>query len=214
MKLVIVRHGKTNANIINNSGKVLYTGNLNNELTDLTKEGIESAKKLAELEEIKQIQKVYCSDINRAIDTAKYAKPGFELNIDKRLRERDVGIFAGKYKEDLLQVEEYKKYVLDENYNKFRADFIQKAPKGENYTDVTLRTKEFLDSLDFDEDITVGIFSHGHCIKCMLLNLFKIEPKEKIFKLHIKNCKPYVIEVTNNSKSKFLSHNLEDLYKT
>ena len=213
MKLVIVRHGKTNANVINNSGRALYTGNLNNELTDLRLEGVESAKKLANRDEIKEIQKVYSSDLNRAIDTAQYAKPGFELNIDKRLRERDVGIFEGKYREELLKIDEYKKYVIDENYNKFRADFVQKAPGGENYSDVTLRTKEFLDSLNFDEDITIGIFSHGHCIKCMLLNLFNIEPREKIFKLQINNCEPYVIEVANNSEAKFLSHNLEDLFK-
>ena len=146
MKIVIVRHGQTRGNILNEQGISLFTGTLNNQDTDLTEKGIEDAKKLANNEIIKSIQKVYCSDLNRAIDTAKLAKPGYELNIDKRLRERSLGDFEGNYPEDLIKNEEYKKYFTDNEYKKFRTDFIQKAPNGENYTDIIKRTKIFLDS--------------------------------------------------------------------
>ena len=212
MKLVIVRHGQTNANVINNSGTRLYTGTLNNELANLTDDGRVSAIKLSEYKEIKEIQKVYCSDLKRAIDTAKLAKPGFELVIDKNLRERCLGIFEGLTEEDLLKSKEFNKYVLDEKFNKFKTDFIQKAPKGENYEDVSLRTKKFLDSLNFDEDITIGIFAHLHSIRCLLLNLFNITPKEKVFNLQINNCKPYIIEKNNGTNAKLLSCRLEDLF--
>ena len=139
MKIVIVRHGQTRGNILNEQGISLFTGTLNNQDTDLTEKGIEDAKKLANNEIIKSIQKVYCSDLNRAIDTAKLAKPGYELNIDKRLRERSLGDFEGNYPEDLIKNEEYKKYFTDNEYKKFRTDFIQKAPNGENYTDIIKR---------------------------------------------------------------------------
>ena len=39
MKIVIIRHGETRANVINNKGTALYTGTLNNELTILTEQG-------------------------------------------------------------------------------------------------------------------------------------------------------------------------------
>ena len=204
MKLILIRHGQTQGNILNEQGINLFTGALNNKYTDLTEKGIEDAKKLKDNPIIKEISKVYCSDLKRAIDTAKLAKPGYELHIDKRLRERSLGDFEDH--------ENYKKYFADENYKKFRRDFIQKAPNGENYTDVIERTKDFLDSLKMDEDITIGIFSHMHCIRCIFYNLLKFEPKEKIFNLKIENCKPYVIEKMHDKKFKLTSHNLDDLF--
>lgn len=39
MRIVIIRHGQTMANVINNKGTDLYIGTLNNELTNLTEQG-------------------------------------------------------------------------------------------------------------------------------------------------------------------------------
>ena len=116
MKLILIRHGQTQGNILNEQGINLFTGALNNKCTDLTEKGIEAAKKLKDNPIIKEITKVYCSDLKRAIDTAKLAKPGYKLHIDKRLRERSLGDFEGKYPEDLEDYENYKKYFTDENY--------------------------------------------------------------------------------------------------
>ncbi len=213
MRLVIVRHGQTFANIINDEGKALYTGTLNNELTTLTEKGKMQASNLANNDVIKSIEKVYSSDLIRTIQTAKLAKPGYEINLTKDLRERCLGVFEGKYKEEILNIDEYKKYFTDEKFKFFREDFIQKAPEGENYTDVSNRCKRFLDSLNFKENITIGIFSHNHAIKCLFLNMFKLEPKEKVFSLKIENCVPYVIEGDSINNLKFVSHNLEDMLK-
>lgn len=210
MKIILIRHGQTQGNILNEQGINLFTGALNNQYTDLTENGIEEAKKLKDNPIIKEISKVYCSDLTRAIDTAKLAKPGYELNIDKRLRERSLGDFEGKYTEDLQ--DKYKEYFTDETYKKFRRDFIQKAPNGENYTDVIRRTNDFLNSLNMEEDMTIGIFAHMHCIRCIFYNLLKFEPKEKIFNLKIENCEPYVIEKMKDKNFKLISHNLEDLF--
>ena len=210
MKIILIRHGQTQGNILNEQGINLFTGALNNQYTDLTENGIEEAKKLKDNPIIKEISKVYCSDLTRAIDTAKLAKPGYELNIDKRLRERSLGDFEGKYTEDLQ--DKYKEYFTDETYKKFRRDFIQKAPNGENYTDVITRTNDCLNSLNMEEDITIGIFAHMHCIRCIFYNLLKFEPKEKIFNLKIENCEPYVIEKMKDKNFKLISHNLEDLF--
>lgn len=213
MKIVIVRHGQTMANVINDEGTSLYTGTLNNKLTSLTEQGKKQANILAENNIIKSIEKVYSSDLIRAIQTAKLAKNGYELNLSQDLRERSLGIFEGKEMKDLLNSNEYNKYITDEKFSKFRMDFIQKAPNGENYTDVSIRCKRFLDLLDFKDDITIGIFSHYHTIRCLFLNMFNIEPKERIFELQIQHCTPYVIEGNNIKNLKLVSHNLNDMFK-
>ena len=216
MKIVIIRHGQTMANIINDNGTALYTGTLNNEMTDLTELGRKQASSLANNEIVKEIEKVYCSNLNRAIQTAKLAKPGYSLNVCEELKERCLGIFEGKEKKDLLTSKEYRKYIVDEDFNKFRTDFVQKAPEGENYTDVSKRCRKFLDSLDsldFQEDITIGIFSHFHAIRCLFFNMFHIEPKEKIFHLKIEHCTPYVIEGNSIQNLKLISHNLDDMFE-
>ncbi len=213
MRIVIIRHGQTMANVINDEGTALYTGTLNNELTSLTEQGKNQASILAKNDIIKSIEKVYSSDLIRAIQTAKLAKPGYELNLSKDLRERCLGIFEGKEKKDLLSSNEYNKYITDKKFSKFRTDFVQKAPNGENYTDVSIRCKRFLDSLDFTDDITIGIFSHYHAIRCLFLNMFKIEPRERVFELQIQHCMPYVIEGENIDDLKLISHNLNDMFK-
>ena len=213
MKIVIIRHGQTMANILNDNGTALYTGTLNNEMTDLTELGRKQASSLVNNEIVKEIEKVYCSNLNRAIQTAELAKPGYPLDIHDELKERCLGIFEGKEKKDLLASEEYIKYITNDSFNKFRTDFVQKAPEVENYTDVSERCRKFLDSLDFQEDTTIGIFSHFHAIRCLFLNMFHIEPKEKIFHLKIEHCTPYVIEGKSLQDLKLIFHNLEDMFE-
>lgn len=191
----------------------LYTGTLNNELTSLTEQGKNQASILVENDIIKSIEKVYSSDLIRAIQMAKLAKPGYEINLREDLRERSLGIFEGKEMKDLLSSNEYNKYITDERFSKFRTDFIQKAPNGESYTDVSVRCRRFLDSLDFNEDITIGIFSHYHTIRCLFLNMLKIEPRERVFKLQIQHCTPYVIEGNNLDNLNLISHDLNDMFK-
>lgn len=213
MRIVIIRHGQTMANVINEEGTALYTGTLNNELTSLTEEGKNQARALAENDIIKSIEKVYSSDLIRAIQTAKLAKPEYEINLSEDLRERCLGIFEGKEMKDLLSSNEYNKYITDERFSNFRTDFVQKAPKGENYTDVSIRCRRFLDSLDFNDDITIGIFSHYHAIRCLFLNMFKIQPREKIFQLQIQHCTPYVIEGNSINNLKLVSHDLKNMFE-
>lgn len=213
MRIVIVRHGETMSNIINGRGIDLYTGALNNELTDLTKKGENQAKELSENDIIKSIEKVYSSDLNRAVQTARLAKPGFEININKDLRERCLGEFEGKEKKDLIKLKQYEKYFNNKEFNNFRTDFMQKAPNGENYTQVSMRCKRFLDSLEFNEKITIGIFSHLHAIRCLFLNILKIEPKEEVFNLKIENCESYVFDGDSLEEMKLVSHDLSDLIR-
>jgi len=213
MRIIFIRHGETFANIINKAGQAIYTGALNNALTDLSENGIKSAKILSLNSDVKSIERVYSSDLSRTLQTAEYAKPNHQIITDKRLRERSLGIFEGKTPQYILDSEEYKKYLYDENFKEFRNSFVQKAPQGENFTEVSQRCKDFLDSLDYTENITIGVFAHYNTIKCMFLNMFNIEPKERIFKLQIENCVPYIVEVNEKREYKLISHDLERMLK-
>ncbi len=211
MKIVLIRHGETKANLAMKNGLKLCIGCLNNEFADLTENGQQQAKQLAKNEVIKSIHKVYVSDLKRAIDTAKLAKPNFEYVIVSNLRERCLGIFEGKTKEEIRQNPEYEKYYTDSDYMNFKDSFTQKAPEGENYTDVMKRVMEFLKTLDFQKDETIGIFSHYCTIRCMFLAILNLEPKEKVFKLKIRNCEPYVFEGNSLEDLKLISHKIEEI---
>lgn len=207
----MIRHGQIAPNKKENAN--LLVGALNNKLTDLTEKGIEDARKLSKSQQIKQIEKIYCSDLRRATDTAKIiVNNRIPIQIEPLLRERSLGIFEGKKKPELLDSPEYKKYILEEKYNRFRGDFYQKAPQGESYTDVSKRCQKFLDTLDLDKEMTIGIVSHLHCIRCLFLNLLDIKPREKIFQLKIQNCEPYIIEGNLKEGFHLVSHDLEKLF--
>jgi len=122
IKITYFVHGTTSDN-----EKGLATGWTPGELSEL---GIEQSKKLRELTADKKFAAVFCSDLKRAIDSAKLAfGDKYEIISDRRLREADYGDFTGKpddFKADLI------KYI--------NTPF----PDGESYLDVEKRLADFL----------------------------------------------------------------------
>lgn len=216
MKIVLIRHGETMSNKMNEQQNItLYTGSLDNECTQLTKQGRKQAEALKDVPIIQAITQVYCSDLKRSIETARLAKPGYSLHIKKELRERSLGKFEGKTEKEIKENSEYRKYLEDPKYKGFRTHFDKKAPEGENYTEVKERAQQFISSLSFqgkDQEI-IGIFAHLHIIRCLLLVLLKIEPQERIISFSIKNAEPYVLEGEDINHLKLISHSLEELEK-
>ena len=96
MKLIIVRHGRTEEN---------EAGILQGQLPGkLTKEGIEQAKKLALRLKTEKIDHIYSSDLARAADTAKEIArhhPKIPLDLVAGLRERNLGILTGRKKDEV-----------------------------------------------------------------------------------------------------------------
>lgn len=214
MKIVLIRHGETMANKMNEQQNItLYTGALDNEYTQLTEKGRKQAELLRNLPIIQEITQVYCSDITRAIDTAKLAKPDYPLHIRKELRERSLGEFEGKTEQEIRENPELKKYLEDPQYKGFRTHFAKKTPGGENYTEVRERARQFLSSLNPNEEETIGIFAHLHIIRCLLLQLLTIEPQERIISFTLKNAEPYVLEGKDINHLTLISHSLEELEK-
>ena len=100
----------------------------------LSKLGIKQAKDLAKFVEKEKFDAVFCSDLKRAVDSAKLAFGEKQKIIkDKRLRECDYG--------DLTQTDNKK---LEKNEIQY---INNKFPNGESYKDVADRVADFLNEI-------------------------------------------------------------------
>ena len=126
VKITYFVHGTTTDN-----EQHIATGWNNGELSKL---GLEQAKKLGELVD-KKFDVIFCSDLKRAVDSAKLGFAKYKITQDKRLRECNYGDWNGKKKD-------WK--IIDYIDNKY--------PNGENYKDVEKRISDFLDFLKSNYD--------------------------------------------------------------
>ena len=94
----------------------------------LSPKGIDQSIILKEQVDINQFDVVFCSDLQRAIDSAKYTFEGVkEMIKDERLRECNYGDFNGK----------------DSSLVKYEEHITEKFPNGECMLDVEERIKSF-----------------------------------------------------------------------
>lgn len=90
MRLLIIRHGESEADILN-----VHEGRADFELTE---RGRKQAQAMAEfVKENYKVDKIYCSTLKRAYGTAEHLswETGIELIPDDRLREFNNGLLAG-----------------------------------------------------------------------------------------------------------------------
>jgi alpha-ribazole phosphatase/probable phosphoglycerate mutase len=98
---------------------------------ELSEKGIEQSKELPKQIGNKKFDVVFCSDLKRAIESAKISFEGkFPIKQDSRLRECNYGDFNGK-KSDI--VEPMQEKSINERF-----------PNGESYEDVKNRINDFL----------------------------------------------------------------------
>ena len=208
MKIILIRHGESEFNKISKEAdKRIYSGQFDCELSE---NGKKAAKDLRDNIYIKQIEKIYSSDLKRALQTAKLSTKRLDIIIDKRLRERSLGDFNGKYAKQLK--EKYPDYFDNGKFKNFSNDFIVKAPNGENNTEVMKRARDFINTIDLNENTTIGIFSHGRYLGCFIALLMNLE-KEETLKLKIPNTVPIVL--SGNRIGNFIMEfpTLKDLIK-
>lgn len=161
MKIIyLIRHSAPFVEIDN------YTDNDNvlwsefNKNMILSSKGEENAKKLCNVEELKNIDEIYASDSFRAIGTAKYLAESNNLKIklDDRINEREFGV---KYIKDLPN--NFTKISFDDR------DF--KINDGESLNDVDNRFKSFISDLLNDDVNKVAIVMHGIILLSYLKNI-------------------------------------------
>ena len=112
--------------------------------------GEENAKKLCNVEELKNIDEIYASNSFRAIGTAKYIAEynNLKIKLDQRINERDFGV------EKLSE--------LPDNFTKLSFDDKTfKVNNGESLNDVDKRLESFVTDILNKDNKSVVIVLHG-----------------------------------------------------
>jgi isoleucyl-tRNA synthetase len=147
-KYFILRHGEADSNKMDVASS--YPEKLDIRLTARGRKQIEKAS--SELKK-KKIDFIFSSDLRRTKETAEIISQKIKLPVkyDKRLRERDMGVFNGE------PVEKFREFIGDKT-NKFG-----KAPeKGENLSDVRKRMMDFVLELEKKhKNKNILIVGHG-----------------------------------------------------
>ncbi|MFA5070955.1 MAG: histidine phosphatase family protein [Candidatus Pacearchaeota archaeon] len=156
MKLIIVRHGETLANL-----NGIIQGQFN---SPLTQNGIEQAKKVSQRLKDMKIDFAFSSDLDRTMDTCieilKFHKE-VKLIPTPILREQAKGIFDGKTRE------ERDKILKNENI------YPEWCPEGgESLIEVWEKVIPFLEKIKKEHsDKNILLVSHGGPISCLLTYL-------------------------------------------
>lgn len=166
IRLFIIRHGETSYN-----QKKIIQGHLN---ISLNQQGISQSKQLNTFLLNKpghflagdNMEAIYCSDLNRCVETCQYALEGTERLADvvfsDQLRERYMGEIQG------LKRDEAVKKAFAENKKSIN-EF------GESVSHLQNRLKTYLLNTIIGENKNkhnIMIFSHGAAIRYLLLKLF------------------------------------------
>ena len=193
MKIFLIRHGETNANIGDN-----YISRIPDHLVYLTDNGImqanEAGKWLAS----------YCMQNNIALDNARVWRSPYhrtrqtsnefnkylqldDIREDIALVERQYGLF------DSVPEEEWEtkfphEYAECKRQWDNSGNFYLRLPGGESPFDVALRVHQFMGTIKRDSADTLFVFTHGITLRCFLLRWFHYSPEWYENEKNPKNC--------------------------
>ena len=153
MKVYMIRHGESEGNRDSR-----HTGQSQ---VPLTEKGREDACRAGRLLLGLQFDKVYSSDLIRAMETQALALPGAQAERLALLRELDVGSLAGRLVQDCRE-------QLGEAYAICRRDRDFTVFGGESNAMQHERVRQFLSMLETQPEENVAVFCHAGTITCAL----------------------------------------------
>ena len=184
--LFLIRHGETEWNRI-----LKYQGQTD---IDLKERGFNQARKLSNRLKDTKIDRIYCSDLKRAANTASVVADPHDLELSKEedLREISFGEWEGLNFEEIS--EKYPKI-----YKKWRADPASvRPPEGETFKEFQQRVIKIMEKIrGLHVGERVAIVAHGGTIRvylAYLLNMPLIENR----KLSIHNTSLSHIKIYDN----------------
>jgi len=171
MNLYLVRHGQSEGNV----GK-WHTGW---QQCSLTEQGFEDARQVGEKLKGMTFDRIYSSDLIRAIQTAQTAIPGCEPVISPLLRERSVGSLMG------IPIERcYAEF--GETYRNARVTNDFTAYGGENIAMHTERARQFMTLLEENPAENIVAFTHAGFIEVFLDLVLGFSYERG--RVHVPNC--------------------------
>jgi len=168
-EIVLVRHGQTEWNLIKRT-----QGHLDSPLTEI---GIAQAKETAEKLRAKPIDIIISSPLGRALETAKIIKEIIqvdEIETDKLLMERHLGILQGRTKNELIG--------LFPHFWGPDGKFLQNAsvPEGESLQDFLQRISKFIGRLEKIADSKRALIVTHDGVLHALVGVIKRIPFEQV----------------------------------
>ena len=167
MNLLLIRHGQTNWNL-----KQCFQGQSD---IPLNETGRKQAQALADRLSAEQLDHVYVSDLQRAVETANIIlrTSGYKPNLhpDSRLREVNFGAWEGLTYDEI-------KAKYPEPLAAWENDIFKNAPpNGETLEQLSARVQSVLDELCAKhQDQTVLIVAHGGVLQTLICLALKLPP--------------------------------------
>lgn len=180
MLIYVIRHGQSETNL-----RQQWTGWLD---APLTEQGRKDAEKARDFLKNIAFDKVYCSDLRRARETAAIAAPRCEAEPTALLREVNVGTLAGQPISPLTA--EQDALFFKEGYG---------SVGGETQADFSRRVATVMDKVSALPCHTVALFSHAGFLRGMLDLVLGLRlPRERV---RCRNCTVAVFEYTDGNWS-------------
>lgn len=183
--LVLLRHGQSTAN-----AKGIKAGQMDVPLTDI---GIAQSKVVAETLRNYVFDAIFTSDLNRCIDTTRFATdnryPRDTWHVAEELRERSGGTFEG------MSYTEIRKILAPKQYKLWQRDYFEAPPMGESMKDIEDRVIPYMRKYVFplvNDNKNVLVVSHNVTIMVIVGFIKKIDETE-IVKKKVDHAIPYFI---------------------
>lgn len=159
MKLYLVRHGQSENNLTKK-----FTGWAKK--VALTEQGYEDARRAGQRLKGISFDRIYSSDLNRAVQTAQTAIPGCEPIQLPELREISLGELEMQYIDECAA-----KYGEAFNVNRANYDFVPYG--GENGEMLDARIAQFFHMLEADPQENIAAFAHAGTLRSALRYVLK-----------------------------------------
>lgn len=187
MKILMIRHGETDWNVVNH---VQGASDI-----PLNEKGLQQAEAAGENLKDLRIDRIYSSPLIRARQTseqiAKKHNTPVEIVIEPALAEQNFGIYEGEPRDDPKYQEEKHKYFM-------------RFKNGESFLDVAARVYPFLDRIieENPQDSVLLLSCHGGILR-MIASYFGDLENDEFAGYFAKNCE--VVEFDINRDSWLLS---------
>jgi len=178
-RIILVRHGESEINAVWKE-KAIFCGQIDTPLTEKgRRQALDVGRLLADTSQFR-ISHAVSSTLVRAVDTLQLIRQ--QLTTAPELRpampefnERSLGLFEGRAKEEVYR--EFPQYESDPDYCNFRDHYQQKAPGGENLSEVTSRAWPAMESMLELAEPDVLIVAHCQVIRCLIARAISLDAK-------------------------------------